>query len=293
MINKLLALTIVALFAFNSINAQQKVIPLYNGSAPGSEKWNWDEAVSDNNEWKTKIVYNVSKPSLTVFAPDPAKANGTAVVICPGGGFFALSISNEGYDVANWLVKKGITCFVLKYRLAQSVINDPIKDFKDAMSGTNQEVQQRQIASVPLAIADGKAAIAYVRAHAAELKVNPDKIGIMGFSAGGTVTASAIFNYTKENKPNFAAPIYPYFPKEMQGAVAADAPPIFITVASDDQLNLQSHSIDLYTKWNGSKKDAELHVYNKGGHGFGMHPQQLPSDSWIERFGDWLKLEGF
>jgi acetyl esterase/lipase len=293
MLKKLFSLFTIVLLAINFIHAQEKVIPLYNGSVPGSENWNWDEGVSDDNAWKTKIVYNVTKPSLTVFTPDPSIANGTSIVICPGGGFFALSINSEGYDVAKWLVKKGVTCFVLKYRLAHSVNNDPIKDFNESMTGLNKEVQQRQIASVPLALADGKAAIAYLRAHASELKINPDKIGIIGFSAGGSITASTIFNYTKENKPNFAAPIYPYFPKEMLGVVAEDAPPIFIAVASDDQLHLQSHSIDLYTKWNTSKKDAELHVYNQGGHGFGMRSQHLPCDTWIERFADWLQLEGF
>jgi acetyl esterase/lipase len=293
MTKKLLFLVFVALVTVNFCLAQQKVIPLYNGSAPGSENWNWDESESDNNAWNTKIVYNVSKPSLTVFAPDPAIANGTSVVICPGGGFFALSINSEGYDVAKWLVKKGVTCFVLKYRLAHSLNNDPIKDFNESMTGLNKELQQRQMISVPLALADGKAAIAYLRSHATDLNINPDKIGIIGFSAGGSVTASTIFNYTKENKPNFAAPIYAYFPKEMQGAVGADAPPLFIAVASDDQLNLQSHSIDLYTKWNTSKKDAELHVYNQGGHGFGMRSQKLPSDTWIDRFADWLQVEGF
>lgn len=293
MLKKLISSIIIILCLFNFVIAQQKVIPLYSGSAVGSENWNWDEGVSDQNAWNTKIVYNVSKPSLTVFTPDPAIANGTSIVICPGGGFFALSIDNEGYDVAKWLVKKGITCFVLKYRLAHSINNDPIKDFNESLTGQNKELQQRQMASVPLALADGKAAIAYLRSHADELKINPNKIGIIGFSAGGSVTASTIFNYTKENKPNFAAPIYAYFPKEMQTAVGADAPPLFIVVASDDQLNLQSHSIDLYTKWNSSKKDAELHVYNKGGHGFGMRAQKLPSDKWIERFADWLEIEGF
>jgi acetyl esterase/lipase len=207
MTKKLLSLAILAVVAINFIQAQQKEIPLYNGSAPGSENWNWDEGVSDNNAWNTKIVYNVSKPSLTVFIPNPSIANGTSVVICPGGGFFALSINSEGYDVANWLVKKGVTCFVLKYRLAHSINNDPIKDFNESMTGLNKELQQRQMASVPLALADGKSAIAYLRAHATELNINPDKIGIIGFSAGGSISASTIFNYTKENKPNFAAPI--------------------------------------------------------------------------------------
>src|SRR5438477_12659816 len=103
---------------------QQKVIQLYNGAAPGSEKWNWDEKENDKNMWNTKVVYNVSHPTLTVFTPGASIANGTAAIICPGGAFFALSINSEGFDVANCLVKKGGTCLVLKYRLAHSLNED-------------------------------------------------------------------------------------------------------------------------------------------------------------------------
>src|SRR5258705_3361794 len=85
-------------------HTQQKVIRLYDGAAPGSEKWNWDEKENDKNMWNTKVVYNVSHPTLTVFTPDVSIANGTAAIICPGGAFFALSINSERFDVANWLV---------------------------------------------------------------------------------------------------------------------------------------------------------------------------------------------
>jgi predicted peptidase len=132
-----------------------------------------------------------------------------------------------------------------------------------------------------------------VRKHALEYNIAPDRIGIMGFSAGGTVAASAAFNYTKENRPDFVAPIYAYFPTTMHGAVAPDAPPMFIAAASDDQLALAPHSSDLYSKWLNSKKSAELHMYAKGGHGFGMRTQNLPSDQWIDRFGEWLNLQGY
>lgn len=113
-----------------SIQAQEpEVIWLYKGKAPGTENWNWKEGSQDNKTFNTKIVYNVTQPSLTVVKPDPAKANGTAVVVCPGGGFQLLSINSEGFDVAKWLAAKGITVFVLKYRLFQSVTNDPAMGF--------------------------------------------------------------------------------------------------------------------------------------------------------------------
>jgi acetyl esterase/lipase len=278
-------------FIVQTAVAQQKVIPLYNGAAPGSEKWDWNEAENDRTSWNTKVVYNVSKPTLTVYKPAADKANGTAVVIAPGGGFHALSINSEGFDVAEWLVKKGVTCFVLKYRLAHSLTTDPVLEMMIKW-GKPEFVEENKIV-IPMGIADGKAAIAYVRKHAGDYSLDTNRIGIMGFSAGGTVAASAAYNYTNETKPNFVAPIYPFFPKEMQGAVASDAPPMFISAATDDGLNLAPHSVDLYSQWLNAKKIVELHLFSKGGHGFGMRKQNLPSDSWIERFGDWLNNNGF
>jgi acetyl esterase/lipase len=287
---------IFGLFLFSlislTISAQQKVVYIYDGAAPGTEHWNWQEGIHENNSWRTQVVYNVTKPSLTVYTPEPGKANGTAVVICPGGGFIALAMGNEGYDVAKWLVQKGVTCFVLKYRVAHVPTNDPVKYFNEAIHGGDTAKQRNQREAIPLGIADGKAAIAYVRAHTKEYNINPDRIGVVGFSAGGTLAASAAFNYTAENKPNFVAPIYAFFPKAMQGKVADDAPPMFIAVAANDPLNLQPHSVDLFTTWNTAKKDVELHIYNQGGHGFGMRVQHTTSDTWIERFADWLAVKG-
>ncbi|WP_205755916.1 dienelactone hydrolase family protein [Lacibacter luteus] len=288
---KQLALILTFLFLMFHAQAQQQVISLYNGAAPGSESWNWSEGESEQNLWQTKIVFNVAKPTLTVFAPEPGKANGTAVVICPGGAFRALSINSEGFDVARWLVKKGVTCFVLKYRLVHSPSNDPIADMNKIMGTPKFEEENQQL--IPLAIADGRAALAYVRTHADEWKLDPNRIGIMGFSAGGTVAASAAYNYTAVNKPNFIAPVYAFFPKQMQGTIIKDAPPAFIAAASDDQLGLAPHSAALYEQWLTAKVPAEIHMYAKGGHGFGMRVQNLPSDKWIERFGEWLQLNGW
>ena len=278
-------------FLFTAVVAQQKVIPLYDGPAPGSESWNWNEAENDNNMWQTKVVYNVSKPTLTVFVPEADKANGTAVIIAPGGGFHALSINNEGLDVAKWLVQKGITCFVLKYRLVHVLSNDPTAEFAGKMGKKEFEDDVSKV--MPLVTADGKNAIAWVRKHAAEYKIEANRVGIMGFSAGGTVASSTLFGYTKENRPDFAAPIYPFFPSTMIGSVANDAPPIFIVTATDDGFGLAPHSVDLYNKWLATKHDAELHMYARGNHGFGMRKQNLPTDNWIERFYEWLGVQGF
>ena len=280
----------IIIFLYATVNAQQKVVLLYDGPAPGSESWNWNEAENDNNLWQTKVVYNVTKPTLTVFVPEPDKANGTAVIIAPGGGFHALSINSEGLDVAKWLVQKGITCFVLKYRLVHVLSNDPTAEFAAKMGKKEFEDDVSKV--MPLVIADGRNAIAWVRKHAAEYKVEANKIGIMGFSAGGTVASSTFFGYTKENRPDFGAPIYPFFPSTMIGSVANDAPPIFIVTATDDGFGLGPHSIDLYSKWLSTKHDAELHMYARGNHGFGMRKQNLPTDNWIERFYEWLGVQG-
>jgi predicted peptidase len=284
--NLILVLSLITSVAI----AQQKVIPLYDGPAPGSETWTWSEAENDNNAWQTKVVYNVSKPTLTVFAPEAGKGNGTAVVIAPGGAFHALSINSEGFDVAKWLAEKGVTCFVLKYRLARSLTTDPVAELN--AKGGKPEFDEAIKATIPFVIADGKAAIAWVRKHAAEYQVETNRVGIMGFSAGGTVAASALFNYTSDTRPDFAAPVYPYFPTEMQGTIAKDAPPLFIVCASNDGLGLAPHSVDLYNKWLSTKHDAELHMYARGDHGFGMRKQNLPTDQWIERFGEWLNVQG-
>lgn len=270
--------------------AQQKVIPLYDSIAPGSEGWTWTEGENDNNMFKERVVFNVVRPTLTVFRPDPGTANGTAVIICPGGAFHTLSINNEGVDVAKWLVKKGITCFVLKYRLARTYTADPLGEWFAKIG--KKEFEEHTAPVIPLGIADGRAAIAYVRKHATEYGVLQNRIGIMGFSAGGTVAAAAAFNYSPENKPNFIAPVYPYFPPEMHGKIENNAPSLFVAAASDDQLGLAPHSAELYSKWQAAQKTAELHLYAKGGHGFGMKTQNLPSDKWIESFGDWLNLQG-
>src|SRR6188474_38051 len=282
---------ITLIFLLNAILlAQQKVIQLYDGPAPGSESWNWNEAENDNKSWQTKVVYNVTKPTLTVFVPEADKANGTALIIAPGGGFHALSINSEGLDVAKWLVQKGVTCFVLKYRLVHVLSNDPTAEFAAKMG--KKEFDDDVTKVMPLVMADGRNAIAWVRKHAAEYKIEANRVGIMGFSAGGTVASSTMFGYTKENRPDFAAPIYPFFPSAMIGPVANDAPPLFIVTATDDGFGLAPHSIDLYNKWLSTKHDAELHMYARGNHGFGMRKQNLPTDNWIERFYDWLGVQG-
>jgi acetyl esterase/lipase/lysophospholipase L1-like esterase len=276
-------------FATLSVKAQQKVIQLYKGAAPGSESWTWEEKQLDSNLWHTPVVYNVTHPTLTVFTPDPSIATGTAVIVCPGGGFQALNIKSEGTDVAQWLSRKGITAFVLSYRLMHSLTDDPTKE-QITKPAKQTEEDKRKI--IPLGVADTRQAIAYVRKHAADYGISPSRIVIIGFSAGGTLAASSAYNYTAENRPDYIAPIYAYMPPQLQGTIQTDAPPMFLAAASNDQFGLAPHSVDLYNKWIASKHAAELHLYTNGGHGFGMRKQNIPTDHWIDRFGDWLGLQG-
>ena len=285
---KLRSVCIFALMAA-SLGAQQ-VIPLYSGAAPGSEDWNYPEKEYFSKLWNTEVVSNVSRPSLTVFKPAAGKANGTSVVVCPGGGFMALSITSEGTDVAKWLAAKGVTAFVLKYRLAHTG-DDATQEFAQAFQ--DQKKFGDMVGKiVPLSVADGLAAVAYVRKHAADWGLDPERVGIVGFSAGGAVTASVAFHYTADSRPAFVAPINAAAFVVKDAAVPSDAPPMFLAAATDDQLHLAGDSLQLYNQWTGAHKSAELHMYAKGGHGFGMRKQGFPSDHWIERFGEWLDSRG-
>lgn len=282
-INLFFILFLLSQFAFS-----QKEIPLYDGKPEGSEDWNWSEAVSEENIWNTKLVYNVVEPSLTAYLPPYYLATGTAVIIAPGGGFHALSIDSEGIDVAKWLNTKGIAAFVLKYRLARSLSNEPAKEY---MEKETVEEDAREVA--PLAMMDGLKAIQYLRDHAEDFEIDPNKIGFMGFSAGGALTMNVAINATAESRPNFIAPIYPWDVGVIGIKVPKDTTPAFIVVALDDPLDLAPRSLDIYQKWTAAGQQAELHVYQNGGHGFGMRTQNLPSDTWIERFGDWLHVQGY
>jgi acetyl esterase/lipase len=280
---------LISIILLSSLVAAQKVIPLYPGTPPGSPQADYPEKAYFSKVWKTDVVTNVSKPSLTIFKPSAELKNGTAVVICPGGGFMALSITSEGTDVAKYLAAKGVTAFVLKYRLAHTG-EDATQEFI-TLYANRQKFDELVAPVVPQSVADGLAAVAYVRQHAAQWGVSPDRVGIIGFSAGGRVTSGVAFHYSPESRPAFVAPIYAG--GEVSGEVPADAPPMFVAAASDDQLGLAPVSVALYQRWIAAHKSAELHLYAKGGHGFGMRKQYLPTDHWIDRFAEWMELQGW
>jgi acetyl esterase/lipase len=276
---------------FSLAGNTQKIIPIWPGTAPGSVSWTWHEQVDTTAFPNDPIVFNVVTPSLTFFPADPSVASGATVIICPGGSFCYLHINTEGIDVAKWLNKIGVSAFVLKYRLVHSETGHPLKELierrKDTANSAKLFVQ-----AVPLAVADGRQAMIYVRKHAAEFGADPNKIGIIGFSAGGTLAVSNAYDYTPENRPDFVVSMYAYTPPAWSMNVPKDAPPLFIAAATDDEYHLVPMSINLYSKWLAAGRSAEMHIYSKGGHGFGMNHYNLPSDTWIDRLGDWLQIQG-
>jgi len=293
----------VFLVAFN-MRAQQQVIPLWPGTAPGSENWTQKEILYQNSQGQ-QMIRNIVVPTLTLYKPDPARANGTAMIVAPGGGFLFLSWQTEGTEVAEWLASKGVTVFLLKYRLTNS--GSTQEEFQKAMmdlfkaisetskpenagkpeSDTGHNIAMSEIAL--LGQEDGRQAIRIVRRRAAEWGIDPKKIGIIGFSAGGVVTMGTVLQHDAESRPDFAVPVYtPWF----DTPVPNDAPPLFILVAGDDRLTAPG-SIAMYSAWKNAGKEAELHVYAKGGNGFGMQKKGLPVDSWIERLWDWMKSKGY
>ncbi|MCU0471154.1 MAG: hypothetical protein MUF58_21455, partial [Arcicella sp.] len=163
---KMMKLTITLFFTLlSNLILAQRVIQLYDGKPKGSENWTWNEATSTKNMFNTEVVYNVSQPTITAYLPPKDLATGTAIIVAPGGAFHTLSINSEGTDVAKWLNSKGIAAFVLKYRLARSFTEDPVKETMSKM-GDFKKLDEENAPIVPLAMADGLAAVQYVRDHA-------------------------------------------------------------------------------------------------------------------------------
>jgi acetyl esterase/lipase len=261
-----------------------QVIPLWPAGVPGSESWNWQEEETLIPP-SLKVVRNITQPTLTAYLPNPALANGKAVIVAPGGAFHFLSIEMEGHDVARWLCARGVAAFVLKYRLIHTGDDFPEVVWRNL--GDRQKMAELMQALAPLVTADGQQAIRLVRGRASEWHIRPDRIGIMGFSAGGMLTVNTALHYDAASRPDFAAPIYSggWEPCPIPPA----APPLFLLCANDDEM-ATSNSIRLYSEYKAAGHAVELHIYSRGAHGFGMTKQGLPSDTWIERFADWLAI---
>ncbi|GMN07229.1 alpha/beta hydrolase [Croceitalea sp. MTPC5] len=273
-----------------TVVASQEIVTLPNESIDGVS-WKNPEKEYYSDIWKTQVVTNVSEPTMQVFRPSAENNTGTAVIVAPGGGLFAHSINSEGNDVAKWLIEKGITAFVLKYRLVPTG-EDGVADISQLAETNPQKIGERVATVLPHSIQDGLNAILHVRENAQMYAIDPNKIGFMGFSAGGAVTMGIAYNYKKTSRPDFLVPVYPWTDVMPIQKPKIDSPPMLIVCASDDPLGLAKGSVELYTSMLGANKSIGLHMYSKGGHGFGMRKNGLPSDSWISRFYDWALAEG-
>lgn len=279
------------LCTFSQLKAQT-VIPLYEGKAPGSESWNWTQKETDDNPYHERILYNIVDPALVVYLPPPSAAVGTAVIIAPGGGFYTIGVNHEAADMAKWFTDRGIAAFVLRYRLIHSETDKPLEALRPLMQ--NLTLFEKKVASVAdLAINDGLKAVAYVRSHADEFNISPERIGMMGFSAGGTVTMGTVYRSNAQNRPNFAMPIYPYMNLLKNEKVPADAPPLFICAATNDDLGIAKQSTALYESWIRADRPVEMHLYETGNHGFALRKQQMPVDNWTGQLNDWLDQHGW
>lgn len=286
------------------IKAQPLILNVWNGKIPGSiesPRFKEDTIKIENGRIRIAKVIN---PTITVFFPEK-KSNGSAVVICPGGGYGRLAMDNEGSDIAGWLNENGITAIILKYRLP----NDTIMQNKAI--GPLQDLQE---------------AMRIVRRHASEWKINPDRIGVAGFSAGGHLasTLSTRFNekiYDSDKtsaRPDFVILGYPvitmselnthsgsrknlignspdsnlveYFSNELH--VMKNTPPTFIFQAENDKTVPVQNSIDYYTALKNKGVVAEMHIYSKGGHGFGLAKNGGTESTWPESCINWLKQIG-
>ncbi|MBC2839971.1 alpha/beta hydrolase [Robiginitalea sp. SC105] len=283
-----LLLILTVLFTCPPAWSQADSIPLPYNKAAGVT-WEGGEKHYFSEIWDTEVVTNVSVPSMQVFRPASGTSNGAAVVIAPGGGLYGLSIESEGRQVAAWLSDRGFTAFVLKYRLVPTG-QDGIAE----ISKLGQEDPASLMANVgkvlPYSIEDGLGAVAHVRSNAQQYGIDPGKIGFMGFSAGGAVTLGVAYSADGNNAPDFLVPVYPWTDAYPVAPAPEGAPPMIVICATDDPLGLAAGSVDLYSAWREAGIPAALHMYSRGGHGFGMREQGLPSDSWISRFYDWSKV---
>ena len=292
---------------------QTEVVMLWPNGAPGSEQWTQKEFVRADFDGG-RIVQNVVKPSINVYLPPVETATGTAAIIAPGGAFRLLAWDNEGTKVAEWLQKRGVAAFVLKYRLTDSGTEEQAAAQGRGGAAPGPAGRGGAGPGAPgragggngrgvggggaggglgpitgMAAADGLRAIEVVRQHAAEWRIDPDKVGIIGFSAGGYVAVQTGLEHTAANRPAFIGSIYTCCENAADMKVPADAPPAFFLHAYNDPISASSPS--LFLAWKAANRPAELHTYADGGHGFGMRQTGRPSDTWIERFGDWLRYQ--
>lgn len=281
-----LARAAALLAATASVAHAQTVVPLWPQGAPGKLADAKPEVTQMRGA--EQLVRNVTEPSLTVYRPDPKLANGTAVIVAPGGGFHMLSSTSEGTEVAQWLNGLGVTVFLLKYRLTPTG-----DDFQQQLLFrliSPAKMQEMLAPLRPLATADGEQAVRLVRKDAKRWGVAPNRVGMLGFSAGGAVTAWTLLAGHPDSRPDFALTVYPGLLPETL-TPPAKAPPLFVMVADDDRI-AAGDSKRLAAAWKAAGASSELLVYPKGGHGFGMTKRGQATDDWPVKATAWMRAQG-
>lgn len=269
----------------------RNAIPLYPGVAPGSESATqvetWAQAPGD------RVARNVVRPTLVPVLPAKGKATGAAVIVVPGGGGVVLSMDREGYMVAKRLADHGVAAFILKYRLRPTPA-----DWGDLARAAPMPAPGALAASgpprpppttFPQALADGQEALRMVRRRAKEWGVDPHRVGMTGFSAGAGVVMAVTVADDPTARPDFIAPIYGGF---RSVTLPKTPPPMFTAVASDDALMNPGAGFPLVQDWLKAGAPVELHMFEKGGHGFGAAIKGTTSDMWMDEFFLWLKMRG-
>lgn len=267
--------------------AEPDAIPLYGARTTGS---------AATEQWvkfmgRDLAVRNVTRPTITPFLPDPAKATGAAVVVAPGGAFMILAWDHEGTNVAKALAARGIAVFVLKYRLNTTPKDEAEagKYMGEALANEVGHPMTGELLGKSFAPTDGKAALAWVRANAAKYDIDPARVGMMGFSAGAMTTRRVGLDADTAERPAFLG--YIYGPQDAE-PIPAFAPPMFNAIALDDAL-FPSKGFPIVQAYLDAKRPIEVHGYQKGNHGFGLGLPGTTTTQMIDQFTAWLSMQGF
>jgi acetyl esterase/lipase len=265
-----------------------EVLRLWTGQAPGSESWSGPEEEADADipgAGRIHVVTNVTVPTVTVFRPPAGRANGTAVLVIPGGAFRALAWDLDGIEVAQWLAARGITAFVLRYRVRPPGASAP------PGAETLDAFLLRTRPARDLAVADAQQALRLIRSSADRYGIKADRVGAVGASAGAMTVLDLALAPDPAARPDFAVAESGAIPPE--AGPATRAPPLFVVAAQDDPQVPSTRSAEAYERWTSAGRPAELHLYEKGGHGFGLRPHGQPADRWPEALDAWLQSHGF
>jgi acetyl esterase/lipase len=250
-------------------------MPLWDGPAPGSESWDFEETVSlqgPEHRW----IRNVTVPTLTAYVPEVPSEQ--AVVVLPGGALHFVSIDGEGHEIAELLRASGVAAYVVKYRVVPTPADE--QEFSDAlMRAFVAGIETVAATTLSLAVADTVRAIELVRARGHR------HVTLLGFSAGGRITSELVLRERQAAQPDAAA--FVYTPWVGECVVPSPAPPIFVLAAADDPLGIDG-SLDLHRAWCNAGQPVELHLFEQGGHGFGTHPEGTPVAQWTALFLAWL-----